>query len=92
MTPIQRTACLTISGLAYGRATGDRNFARAMVRLAAGEGWESIELTTRQLQRLARHHRRYRRQVRSPNLLFWAQRVLAEAVSSVPTQEESCPQ
>lgn len=89
MTPIQRRACLALYPVSYGRLIGPRAFALAMHRRADGEGWRSIQLTDRQLERLANHVRKFRRQIGDPNLLFWAQRVLAEAKFS--KKEEGCP-
>jgi hypothetical protein len=56
-----------------------------MFRRGSSSGWQSIELTPRQLARLARHLRKYRRQVADPDLLFWCQRVLADAQFPVST-------
>ena len=86
MTSIQRRACRSLKDVAYGRHAGDRTFGRAMAEKASRPNWEWIELTAKQLARVARQVRRYRRQIRSPDLLFWAQRTLAEAL--VSTVEE----
>jgi hypothetical protein len=90
MTAIQRSACLSLVGLAYGRAAKARAFARSMQRRAESNGWHVIELTPKQVRRLAKQVRRYRRQIKSPDLLFWAQRTLAEAQPLFPL-EASCP-
>lgn len=78
MTPIQRKACLALRGLAFGRLGGYRSFARAMVGVAELQCWSLIELTDWQIQRLAQSVRKFRRQIRNPHLLFWAQRTLTE--------------
>jgi len=88
MTPIQRKACLSLRGLSYGRfGLGTHAFARAMVRRGEARAWPFIELSQRNLMRLARSVRRFRRQICDPHLLFLAQRTLAEA-----NQEEPCRQ
>jgi hypothetical protein len=92
VTSMQRRACFSLNGLSFGRSgLGVRSFARAMVRRAECVAWKSIELTPRQLERLARAVRRFRRQIGDPNLLFWSQRVLAEQAFSTLSQEEPCP-
>lgn len=90
MTPIQRRACLALSpiSVAYGRAQFSRRFGHCMQRRAESPRWEWIELTPRQLHRLATNLRRYRRQIRNQDLLFWAQRTLAE-LSQI--EEIPCP-
>jgi hypothetical protein len=60
-----------------------------MIRRAECPAWPEIALTPRQLGRLARTVRKFRRQIGNPHLQFWAQRVLAEATLSV-FQEEPC--
>jgi hypothetical protein len=60
-----------------------------MVRRAECPGWRSIELTDRQLARLARTVRKFRRQIDDPHLLYWSQRVLAEQRFAEPAQENS---
>jgi hypothetical protein len=82
MTPMQRNACESLRGLRFGRCGGYREFARLMVRSAEIGAWPAIQLTPKQIQRLARAIRRFRRQINDANLLFWAQRVLAEAAFS----------
>jgi len=74
---MQRRACRALQHVAYGRAQSLRNFGRAIAKRASRDEWQSIELTPRQLERVARTIRRYRRQITNPNLLFWAQRTLA---------------
>jgi len=92
MTPIQRKACLSVNGLRFGlNGLRFQSFARSMVRRGEMPGWKLIELTPRQLCRLALMIRRFLRQIGDDNLLFWAQRVLADAKFSVP-EEEPCQQ
>ncbi len=88
MSPVQRRACLALVGLSYGRCRFASSFARNMQRRAERADWAAVELTPRQLRRLAKQHQRYRRQIRSPHLLFWAQRTLADLSK---LQEEPCP-
>jgi hypothetical protein len=88
VTTIQRQACLSLNGLHYGRYEFYRNFGRSMVRLAEQPAWPLIELSDNQLYRLARAVRKFRRQINDPDLLFWAQRVLADATFQI--QEELC--
>lgn len=78
MTTIQRKACLALRGLAFGHHAGARSFGKAMIRRADDPAWFDIDLTPTQLTRLAKCVRKFRRQIRNPHLLFWAQRVLAE--------------
>lgn len=80
MTPIQRRACRSLKNVAYGRAHRHRVFGLVMARKAERRNWQRIELTPKQLRRVAMLVRRYRRQIGSPNLLFWSQRMLAEAL------------
>jgi hypothetical protein len=84
---MQRRACRALQHVAYGRSQALRNFGRGMAKRASRDDWQSIELTPRQLERIARTVRRYRRQITNPNLLFWAQRTLAEGLFQ--TLEES---
>jgi hypothetical protein len=82
MTRIQRQACLAAGKILFGRnpvMMGGRPFARAMSRRGSSGAWKLIELSDRQVFRLALLIRTYRRQVGDPNLLFWAQRTLVEA-------------
>lgn len=79
MTKIERKACLALKGVAYGRHRGDRRFGHAVAKFASRRDWPAVELTDRQIARVAYQVRRYRRQIDSPNLLFWAQRTLADA-------------
>jgi len=79
MTAIQRRACRSLEHVAYGRAANSRRFGLAVARRANRGDWRSIELTPKQLERVARMIRRFRRQIGSPDLLFWAQRTLAES-------------
>jgi hypothetical protein len=81
MTPIQRRACRSLQHVAYGRARGHRVFGLVMARRAERRNWQRVELTPKQLRRVALLVRRYRRQITSPNLLFWAQRTLVELAS-----------
>jgi hypothetical protein len=89
VTRIQRQACLAAGKIRFGRnpkTMGGRAFAKAMSRRGSSGAWKAIELSSRQLWRLARLIRKYRRQIADPNLLFWAQRTLAE--SSLSLHEE----
>jgi hypothetical protein len=79
MTPMLRKACLSLKCVAYGRHRGDRRFGNAVAGFASRPDWQAVQLTDRQIARVAYQVRRYRRQIGSPNLLFWAQRTLAEA-------------
>lgn len=90
MTPMQRHACHSLRGLAFGRQLGYHSFARSMVRLAGLPAWPAIDLSPRQVRRLAICVRKFRRQIADPHLLFWSQRALAELATI--TQEEPCPQ
>ena len=93
MTPIQRRACLALSRIGYGRnpaMLGAMTFGNAMLCRGERGDWRSIEFTDRQLHRLAKHIRKFRRQIGEPNLLFWSQRVLAEACFF--SKEEPCQQ
>ena len=77
MTPIQRRACLSLRGIVLSKFAPWR-LRKALIARGESERWRSTELTARQLACLARLVRRYRRQIGDSNLLFWAQRVLAE--------------
>jgi hypothetical protein len=80
VTPIQRSACLALKGVSFGLVSGGQHlFARSMVRRGECPGWALIELSPKQLTRLAQTVRKFRRQIRNPDLQFWAQRVLADA-------------
>jgi hypothetical protein len=89
MTPMQRRACLALRTITLGKF-GPRRLIEWLVSRGESDRWESIKLTARQLARLARIHRKYRRQVGDVHVLFWSQRVLADEVFS--TQEEPCQQ
>ncbi len=88
MTPIQRRACLALSGVTLSRFS-PRHFRYAVVELAQSDRWPAVELSAKQVALLARTVRKYRRQIGDANLLFWAQRVLAEG--SIDSKlEEPC--
>jgi hypothetical protein len=97
MTPIQRRACLLLRGIQTGKF-GPRRLIKALEARGLSDDWESIELSGRQLWRLARIHRKYRRQVGCADVLFWSQRLLAEQQFSTQQpaasrrQEDLCQQ
>lgn len=91
MTPMQRRACLALGQITFGHfPIGARRFAQSMIERAESERWKSIELSGKQLAAVARTVRKFRRQVKNPHVLFWAQRLLAEQSPLVSfNQEES---
>jgi hypothetical protein len=87
MTPIQRRACLSLRDVRLSQF-GPHRFRKALIAQAESQTWASIELSAKQVRRLARIVRTFRRQIANPHLLFWAQRVLAEQRF---LQEDVCP-